>query len=133
RRLLALAVPQMVPVEDWFRQGPADLPAFTIEVPPGHAAERPAGAASPRVATAPVGRARVSLSMIVKNEEANLPHCLGSVADLVDEIVLVDTGSADRTKEVAAQFGARVHDFPWADSFGAARNESLRHCTGQWV
>ncbi len=76
---------------------------------------------------------RISLSMIVKNEEANLPACLESVADLVDEIVVVDTGSTDRTKEVAARHGARVHDFAWVDDFAAARNKSLGLCTGRWV
>src|SRR5262245_717359 len=76
---------------------------------------------------------RVSLTMIVKNEEANLPDCLTSVADLVDEIVIVDTGSTDRTKEVAARFGARVFNFPWIDDFSAARNETLRHATGEWI
>src|SRR5262249_29762339 len=79
------------------------------------------------------GRQRVSLCMIVKDEEANLSACLASVADLVDEIVVVDTGSADRTREVAARFGARVFDFPWCDSFAAARNEGLRHARGEWV
>jgi glycosyltransferase involved in cell wall biosynthesis/Tfp pilus assembly protein PilF len=77
--------------------------------------------------------ARVSLCMIVKNEEATLPTCLGSAADLVQEIVIVDTGSTDRTKEVAGRFGARIVDFPWVDSFAAARNESIRHATGQWI
>ncbi|MBV9122785.1 MAG: tetratricopeptide repeat protein, partial [Planctomycetes bacterium] len=71
--------------------------------------------------------------MIVRNEEANLPACLGSVADLVDEMVLVDTGSTDRTRDVAASLGARVVDFPWVDDFAAARNESLRHATGDWA
>jgi tetratricopeptide (TPR) repeat protein len=71
--------------------------------------------------------------MIVKNEERNLPTCLRSVVDLVDEIVIADTGSTDRSKEIAARFGACVVDFPWVDSFAAARNESLRHCTGDWV
>src|SRR5207248_6049870 len=84
-------------------------------------------------AVAQAGRARVSLSMIVKDEEANLPGCLLSVADLVDEIVVVDTGSSDQTREVARQHGARVHDFPWIDDFAAARNESLRHATGDWI
>ena len=50
---------------------------------------------------------RVSLTMIVKNEEGNLPACLASASSLVDEIVVVDTGSTDRTKEMAARFGAR--------------------------
>jgi tetratricopeptide (TPR) repeat protein len=76
---------------------------------------------------------RVSLCMIVKDEEARLPACLRSAADLVDEVVVVDTGSTDRTREVARQFNARVVDFPWRDDFAAARNESLRHATGQWV
>ena len=63
----------------------------------------------------------VSLCMIVKNEEAHLPLCLGTVADLVQEIVIVDTGSSDQTKARAAQFGARLIDFPWNDNFAAAR------------
>jgi glycosyltransferase involved in cell wall biosynthesis/tetratricopeptide (TPR) repeat protein len=76
---------------------------------------------------------RVSLCMIVKNEEDNLPACLASARDLVDEVIIVDTGSSDKTKEVAAQHGARVFDFPWVDSFAAARNECLRHARGKWI
>jgi GT2 family glycosyltransferase/tetratricopeptide (TPR) repeat protein/SAM-dependent methyltransferase len=76
---------------------------------------------------------RVSLCLIVKDEEANLADCLRGAADLVGEVVVVDTGSTDRTKEVAAHFGGRVFDFPWCDSFAAARNECLRHATGDWV
>jgi predicted Zn-dependent protease len=76
---------------------------------------------------------RVSLCLIAKDEEANLPDCLASAADLVDEVIVTDTGSTDATKEVAARFGAQVFDFPWVDSFAAARNESLRHATGDWV
>src|SRR5438552_17207038 len=71
--------------------------------------------------------------MIVRNEEANLPACLESVRGLFDEIIVVDTGSTDRTKEIAAEFGARVFDFVWVDSFAAARNECLRHATGKWI
>jgi glycosyltransferase involved in cell wall biosynthesis/Flp pilus assembly protein TadD len=84
-------------------------------------------------AGSPSRRPTVSVSMIVKNEEHNLPDCLNSVRDLVDEMIVVDTGSSDRTKEVAAELGARVFEFPWVDSFAAARNESLRHATGDWV
>jgi tetratricopeptide (TPR) repeat protein len=78
---------------------------------------------------------RVSLTMIVRNEEANLAACLACVIDLVDEVILVDTGSTDRTKEIARQFGdkVKVFDFPWVDDFAAARNEALRHATGEFV
>src|SRR5438093_160028 len=76
---------------------------------------------------------KVSLCLIVKNEESNLPACLATAADLVDEIVVVDTGSTDGTKETAARFGARIFDFPWIDHFAAARNESLRHASGEWI
>src|SRR5439155_24590556 len=76
---------------------------------------------------------RVSLCMIVRNEEANLPACLSSADGLVDEILIVDTGSTDATKAIAADFGARVVDFPWVDSFAAARNEGLRHASGDWI
>jgi tetratricopeptide (TPR) repeat protein len=70
--------------------------------------------------------------MIVRDEEHNLPDCLRSAAGLFDEVVVVDTGSKDRTRELAVSLGARVFDFPWCDSFAAARNESLRHATGDW-
>ncbi len=81
----------------------------------------------------PAGRPRVSLCLIVKNEEKNLPACLSSVTGLVEEVIVVDTGSTDATREVAARFGAKVFDFTWVDSFAAARNESLRHATGEWI
>jgi len=77
--------------------------------------------------------ARISLCMIVKNEEAHLEPCLRSVSDLVDEIIIADTGSTDRTKQIAARYGAKVVDFVWQDSFAAARNESLKHATGDWI
>jgi tetratricopeptide (TPR) repeat protein len=79
------------------------------------------------------GKARVSLCMIVRDEEQNLAECLTPVAELFDEIVIVDTGSRDKTKEIARNFTPHVHDFPWCDDFSAARNESLKHATGDWV
>jgi len=85
------------------------------------------------VAGVDASRPQVSLTMIVKNEEANLAACLASVRDLVDEMVVVDTGSTDRTSEIAAQYGARVVDFTWQDNFAAARNEALRHAAGEWI
>jgi len=75
----------------------------------------------------------LSLAMIVKNEEAKLAHCLESVKPLVDEMVILDTGSTDKTVEIAMGFGALVHNFQWRDDFSAARNESLKHCRGDWV
>jgi glycosyltransferase involved in cell wall biosynthesis len=75
----------------------------------------------------------LSLIMIVRDEEALLPDCLASVRGVVDEMIVVDTGSRDGTRRVAEQAGARVVDFPWCDDFAAARNESLRRAGGQWV
>jgi len=81
----------------------------------------------------PSKKAKVSLAMIVRNEEDNLPNCLKSAEGLFDEIVIVDTGSTDRTKEIALEFGAKVVDFPWIDDFSAARNVSLDNATGDYV
>ena len=64
----------------------------------------------------------ISLCMIVKNEEKILTRCLDSVADLVDEIVIVDTGSTDATKKIAANYTDKIYDFTWVDDFSAARN-----------
>ncbi|TAL68441.1 MAG: glycosyltransferase [Bacteroidetes bacterium] len=75
----------------------------------------------------------LTLSMIVKNEEGTLPGCLESVRDVVDEIVIVDTGSTDRTKEIAKKYKAKIYDFEWIDDFAAARNEALKNSTGEWI
>ena len=75
----------------------------------------------------------LSLCMIVKNEEDCLSRCLMSVIPVVDEIVIVDTGSTDRTKEIARTFGAKVYDFEWTDDFSEARNISLSKATGSWI
>ena len=66
--------------------------------------------------------AEISLCMIVRNEEDVLERCLQSVHATVDEIIIADTGSADRTKEIAAAFTSKIYDFPWCDDFAAARN-----------
>ena len=71
--------------------------------------------------------------MIVKNEEASLPRALSSVKDIVDEMVVLDTGSTDRTVEIAREFGARVYHFEWCNDFSAARNEALKYMQGKWV
>jgi tetratricopeptide (TPR) repeat protein len=89
---------------------------------------------APQIAGEPSAAvARISLTMIVKNEEANLPHALGSVRGLFDEIVVVDTGSRDRTVQIAREFGARVVHFTWVDDFAAARNIALAHATGDYA
>ncbi|WP_201278126.1 tetratricopeptide repeat protein [Scytonema millei] len=74
-----------------------------------------------------------SLCIIVKNEEIALPRCLNSVKDVVEEIVVLDTGSSDRTVEVARQSGAKIYHFNWCNDFSAARNEALKYVTGDWV
>ncbi len=80
-----------------------------------------------------LSRPRISLCMIVKNEEQFLGDCLKSVAGLVDEMIVVDTGSVDGTKEIALNAGARVFDFGWCNDFSSARNEALKYVTGDWI
>ncbi|WP_020617287.1 glycosyltransferase [Paenibacillus daejeonensis] len=75
----------------------------------------------------------VSLCLIVKNEEATLANCLSSVADLMDEIIIVDTGSTDRTKAIAAQFNARIFDFEWVHDFSMARNYAFQQATQEYI
>lgn len=71
--------------------------------------------------------------MIVKNEEQYLFDCLKSVKNIVDEIVIVDTGSNDKTIEIAEKFNAKIYHFDWIDDFSAARNFALSKCTGNWI
>jgi glycosyltransferase involved in cell wall biosynthesis len=68
--------------------------------------------------------------MIVRDEAANLPACLTSVKDVVDELIVLDTGSTDETVTIAQSFGAQVQHFTWCNDFSAARNESLKYATG---
>src|SRR5690606_19791317 len=75
----------------------------------------------------------LTLCMIARNEEAHLARCLQSVRDLVDEIVLVDTGSTDRTVAIAEAFDARVFHVAWQDDFSLARNASLEEARGDWI
>lgn len=75
----------------------------------------------------------ITLSMIVKNEAHNLMDCLNSVKNLVDDIVVVDTGSTDNTKEIAHNMGAKVYDYVWEDNFAQARNKSLEYVNTPWV
>lgn len=76
---------------------------------------------------------RISLCMIARNEAQNIRRCLNSVADLVDEIIVVDTGSTDETCQIASEYGAKVRQFPWNENFSDARNASLEMATGAWI
>jgi glycosyltransferase involved in cell wall biosynthesis len=75
----------------------------------------------------------ISLCMIVKNEEKYLAQAISSVKDLVDEIIIVDTGSTDRTKEIAKKFTSKLFDLPWRNDFAEARNFSLRQAKKDWI
>lgn len=78
-------------------------------------------------------RPLLSLTMIVRDEEHTLGRCLEAVRGVVDQIVIVDTGSTDSTIAIAREYGAEVHHFAWCDDFAAARNEALRHACGEWI
>jgi len=90
---------------------------------------------SPPDLSSPVTRlpSRLSVCLIVKNEEKFLGQCLKSVRDIAAQIVVLDTGSTDRTVEIAREHGAEIHAFTWGDDFSAARNAALQHATGDWV
>ena len=123
-KLPPLSVSSALPVGVWRTyQTPADLPV------------REEPLASPEQSAPPGWNRGVLLSacMIVRNEERHLPACLEALKPLVDEIVIVDTGSQDRTKDIARSYQARLFDFPWSDSFAAARNEALSHARGEWI
>ncbi|MBU0753984.1 MAG: glycosyltransferase family 2 protein [Planctomycetes bacterium] len=75
----------------------------------------------------------ISACMIVRDEEKRLPGCLDSLRSVVDEIIVVDTGSEDRTMAVAEAKGAKVFAQPWKDDFSAARNAALGKATGNWI
>jgi len=75
----------------------------------------------------------LSVCMIVRDEEENLPRCLESIKGVADEIIVVDTGSKDRTKEIALEYGAKVYDHPWEDNFSLHRNQALGYATKKFV
>lgn len=79
------------------------------------------------------GSCQISLCLIARNEEHCLAGCLSSASQLVDEIILVDTGSADKTMIIAAEYGARIFPFTWTDDFAAARNYAISQAHGKWI
>lgn len=76
---------------------------------------------------------RLSVCLIARNEERFLARCLGSIRDLAHQIIVVDTGSDDRSMDIAREYDAEVHPCPWTDHFGDARNVSLEYARGDWV
>ena len=77
--------------------------------------------------------AGISVCMIVKNEEEVLARCLACVTSFADEIIVVDTGSTDKTKEIAAGFTDKLYDFAWCDDFSKARNYSFSKATQDFI
>jgi len=75
----------------------------------------------------------LSVCMIVKNEAKHLENALNSIKDLAHEIIVVDTGSTDRTKAIAKKFTLNIYDYKWNDDFAAARNESLKYAMSDWI
>ncbi len=75
----------------------------------------------------------ISACMIVKDEEELLPNCLQSIRDVADEIIVVDTGSSDRTVEIAKSYGAKVYHHLWENDFSKHRNQSISYATGEWI
>ena len=78
-------------------------------------------------------RNTVSLCLIARDEEATIGMAIKSVLALVDEVIVVDTGSRDNTRIIAEGYGAKVFDVPWADDFSAARNAALDQASGKWI
>ncbi|MBP7529951.1 MAG: glycosyltransferase, partial [Syntrophorhabdaceae bacterium] len=81
----------------------------------------------------PYRKGSLSVCMIVKNEEEQIAKCLMSLKPIADEIIVVDTGSTDKTKEISQALGAHVYDFPWTNDFSEARNFSMSKAKGQWI
>lgn len=76
---------------------------------------------------------KISACMIAKNEQEMLPRCLDSIKDWIDEIIFVDTGSVDKTMEIAKSYGAKIYEHPWQNDFSFHRNQSIDYATGNWI
>ncbi len=119
----------------WLRVDAADLARPVVSAARSFAALQALTtvASRPRRRLSSGPRTLLSASLIVKDEQTALPSCLASLDGLVDEIVVCDTGSSDRTIEIAMAFGARIVHAPWTHDFAAARNVPLAACAGAWV
>jgi glycosyltransferase involved in cell wall biosynthesis len=118
---------EMAPAVDTIRENVNRLKAKVLK----EDREKPGDRRAPSSAKGTTGR--LTLCMIAKNEAHRIGKCLDSVKDLVDEIVVVDTGSTDRTLEIVMKYGAKTGFFEWCDDFSAARNQSLSLATGDWI
>jgi glycosyltransferase involved in cell wall biosynthesis len=76
---------------------------------------------------------KLSACMMAKNEADNIERCLRSLVGVVDEIILVDTGSTDETMEIAKKYGAKIYEHPWSNNFSIHRNQSIGYATGDWI
>lgn len=76
---------------------------------------------------------KISACYIAKNEENNIAHSLDSIKEYVDELILVDTGSTDKTKKIFASYGGKIYDLPWQEDFSTPRNVALSKATGDWI
>jgi glycosyltransferase involved in cell wall biosynthesis len=76
---------------------------------------------------------KITLCMILKNEEDHIRRCLESIKGHVDEIVVVDTGSTDKTMDICREYGAKIYEHPWENSFSKARNQALGYVTTEWI
>src|SRR5437868_6177343 len=76
---------------------------------------------------------RLSLAMIVRDNDSTIGRALDSAASFCDEMIVVDVGSRDKSRQIAEEHGAVVHQLKWTEDYAAARNESFERCTGDWV
>jgi len=114
--------------EKWGANTPPSSPAVSVELPRFRAVPSAEGGLRLEPA-AP----RVSLCMIVRDNETTIGPCLESIRPWVDEMIIIDTGSTDATPRICEQLGARVRHWAWQDDFSAARNESVQDATGDWI
>lgn len=114
------------------RKAKATVPGLSADVKNQLPKLRPR-LAKAAAAAQPAEGLTLSLCMIVRDEEEMLPRCLEAIKDGVDEMVIVDTGSRDKTVEIAESFGARVLHHTWTGNFGEARNVGMDAATGDWL